>query len=332
MAIISIEEQWTEMTVSETASNGYSGTRKFIVVCDTPNESPSAILADTRLPQLGSLFPGSNVVYLTERTPSRIGESREVWYVNLSYTSILSQEQRDRVQHKDPLQRAASIEWISEQRMRTYRRILASKTYYTNYTPLAPSDFEMQAAANSATDPYEPVLEQQEDTWTAVIKKNVDKIPVWFLTYANSVNNADLTLNFYGSPLVIPKGCAKLGKISMPRAKQENGVEYVQLSFAIATRPFRERRAAESAAPEPWDEEILDQGMRTYEDADDGTTAKAWKNVDDINGNGVTLPVPFNGAGGPIGTPGDGRIEERDLKWRLWRPCVRKDFSVLPIT
>lgn len=333
MAIIAVTELWDAMTVTETAADGHTATRKFQVISDIPDESPGVVLLDNRLPVIGSNFPGAITVRCTERTPSRIGESREVWEVTCSYKSILSQDERQRIESPNPLDRAATIEWSSQKVMKAFRRVKRSG-YYQNYFALLESNFEVESACNSASDPFEPVLEYHCTEWIATIKKNVDRIPSWFLEYEDAVNDDDFVLNFYGQELTIPKGCAKLGAISMPKSKQENGTEFIQLSFQIVTRQKRPMRNGETEAPEPWDDEILDTGLRTYEIiADDGQPIWGWKNVEDTHtGGSITLPVPFNGEGKPIDRGADDRIEESELWWSLVAPYKRRDFSVLPIT
>jgi hypothetical protein len=337
MAILSIEEQWDQMTVSESSDQGYTGTRHFIVVTDETNISPALILQDARLPALGTAFPGSMTLFLTERVPSRMGETREVWTVTCSYSSNLSQEQRERANQPNPLLRKATIEWVSNKVMKVVTRI--SQATFTNekaffYTDFDsayadPSKFAVLADVNSAGDYTEPALEVLSTEWIARIRKNVDRIPTWFIDYEDAVNDADFVLNFYGSPVTIPKGCGKLGAIQLPVARQENGTEYVQLQYDIHVRTPRETRGSESDAPSPWDIEVLDAGMRYRVEEGDNTK---WKNAPDDDESPVMTPIPFNGQGRPIEKTTDGRIPESELKWRLIRPYKWKDFSVLPIT
>jgi hypothetical protein len=342
MAILSIEEQWDQMTISESSDQGYTGTRHFIVVTDETNISPALILQDSRLPALGSPFPGSLTVFLTERVPSRVGDSREVWLVTCSYSSQLSQEQRERANQPNPLQRKASIEWISKPTMQVVTKCLQSVSaygkvqFYTDFLPAygENSAFAVMADVNSAGDYTEPAMEIMKVEWIARIRKNVDQIPQWFITYEDAVNNADFNLAFYGSTLTIPKGCGKLGAITLPVQRQENGVEYVQLQYDIHVRVPRPTRGIETEAPSPWDIEVLDAGMRKREwDPDAGPeTVTKWANVLDNAESPVMTPVPFDGSGDELKETKDGRIPEDQLKWRLIRVYPRKDFSVLPIT
>lgn len=331
------------MTISESLSDGATASLMYRVVSDTRNESPAVVMNAFGIPALGEPFPGTLFVIMTEKSPSRQASdaSDTVWLVTCNYKSITSQEERDRKDHPDPLDRKSNIFWKSREVMKCYRANVKRSDYYKAYTSAIESTFVMRSATNSASDFFEPVLEYQFTEWIAVVSKNVATIPDWFLSYQNAVNDADFTIDFYGAQKTIKKGCAKLGAISLPKAKKENGTEYVQLSFEINVRTPRDLRASESVAPEPWDDELVDMGMRRRVVQDDIDTPdplidpplKAamigqWMNILDANKIGVTLPVPFDHLGKPIGTPGIA-IEETELWYSLVAPYPRKSFSLL---
>lgn len=355
MAILSVNEVPEGKTIGETAAEGATGVRVYRVISDDQFESPAIVMNATGVPLLGDVYPGSFTVRCTDRTPSLQDpqNSRMVWLVTCSYKSILSQDERDRAEHPNPLDRKARIVWKSQKVMRTYRRAVKRSDYYRAYGTNLESTFSMKSPTNSASDPFEPVLEYPATEWVAVISKNINTIPDWFLTYEDAVNDADFTIQFYGQTKTIKKGCAKLGAIALPTAKQENGTEYVQLSFEIIVRSPRELRSFddltlddETVAPEPFDDEIIDAGLRRRIVAGDvgqaldpslpatGTNVITalmvglWMNITDAQGYGVTLPVPFDGYGKPIGTPGFAIAEDK-LVYSLVAPYKRKDFGVL---
>ena len=351
MAILSVTGPLGDsMTISESLSDGATASLMYRVVSDTRNESPAVVMNATGVPNLGEPFPGTLFVIMTEKSPSRQASdaSDTVWLVTCNYKSITSQEERDRKDNPDPLDRKANIFWKSREVMKCYRASVKRSMYYRSYDTSVEASFNMKSATNSASDFFEPVLEYQFTEWIAVVSKNVATIPDWFLTYQNAVNDADFTIDFYGQQKTIKKGCAKLGAISLPKAKKENGKEYVQLSFEINVRTPRKLRSFpsdpsldETHAPEPWDDEILDMGMRRrIVDTDVGSYFTPggkrinsdhiglWMNIPDANGIGVTLPVPFDGLGKPIGTPGIAIAEER-LVYTLVAPYPRKSFSLL---
>lgn len=331
------------MTISESLSDGATASLMYRVVSDTRNESPAVVMNAVGVPILGEPFPGTLFVIMHEKSPTRQASdaSNKVWLVTCNYKSITSQEERDRMDKEDPLERKSNIFWKSREVMKCYRAQIKRSDYYKAYTSAIESTFVMRSATNSASDFFEPILEYQFTEWIAVFSKNVATIPDWFLTYQNAVNDADFTIDFYGVQKTIKKGCAKLGAISLPKAKKENGKEYVQLSFEINIKTPRALRAGESVAPEPWDDELVDMGMRrrvVQEDIDtpdpliDPPLTAAmigqWMNILDSQGIGVTLPVPFDHLGKPVKTPGIA-IEESELWYSLVAPYPRKSFTTL---
>lgn len=327
MAILEVNEKWEEMVIRNTSANGLTGTRVFQVVSDTYTESPYTVMAAPSVPPLGDLFPGTTDVYCVSQSPARTADSREVWYVTCDYSATLTQDERNRNQHKNPLLRKASIFWKSQKTMRPYRKLKMSH-FYKNYDATIDdwlnTNDEVRSASNCISDPYEPILEYPVTEWVAVIEKNVDKIPTWFITMEDAVNNADLTLDFYGTPVVVPKGCAKVGNIAMPKAMLENGTEYIKLQFEIATRHKRGLRPGESLAPSPWDDEIINAGTRKRANG-------KWSAIE-IDGVAASMPVPLNLDGTPIAGVGGAPINESDIWWHLACPYPRKDFRVLPLT
>ena len=344
MAILSVTGPLGDsMTISESLSDGATASLMYRVVSDHVNESPALVMNATGVPSLGEPFPGTLFVIMTEKSPTRQASdaSNKVWLVTCNYKSITSQEERDRKDNPDPLDRKANIFWKSREVMKCYRASVKRSDYYKAYTSAIESTFVMRSATNSASDFFEPVLEYQFTEWIAVFSKNVATIPDWFLTYQNAVNDADFTIEFHGVQKTIKKGCAKIGSIAFPKAKKENGKEYVQLSFEINIKTPRELRASESVAPEPWDDELVDMGMRrrVVQDDIDNPDPKIdpalktedigkWMNIIDVNGIGVTLPVPFDHLGKPVSTPGLA-IEETELWYSLVAPYPRKSFSLL---
>jgi hypothetical protein len=344
MAILSVTGPLGDsMTISDSLSDGATASLMFRVVSDTRNESPALVMNAVGLPILGDSFPGAPNVILHEKSPARQASdaSDTVWLVTFNYKSILSQEERDRKDNENPLDRKSNIFWKSREVMKCYRAQIKRSGYYKEYSAAVEDTFNMKSATNSASDFFEPILEYQFTEWIAVFSKNVATIPDWFLTYQNAVNDADFTIDFYGVQKTIKKGCAKIGSIAFPKAKKENGYEYVQLSFEINIKTPRALRGDETVAPEPWDDEIPDMGMRrrVVQDDIDNPDPKIdpklkdedigkWMNILDCQQIGVTLPVPFDSQGKPIGTPGIA-IEEKELWYSLVAPYPRKSFSLL---
>lgn len=337
MTILCVRELYEEMTISESAADGATGTRVFLVVSDVVDESPALVMNavgpgvdndckcgenfgdnDIEIPAMGSTFPGTFTVYCTERSPQRVSGSRKAWHVTCNYKSILSKEERDRT--TTPLDREPHIFWKSQKVMKLFRGKIKRSDYYQDYSTSIESTFNMKSPTNSASDPFEPILEYPATEWIAVVSKNLSAIPTWVLDYEDAVNDADFDITFYGETITVPKGCAKLGSISLPVSKKENGVEYVAMSFEIVIRSKREPHAGETEAPEPWDVEVLDTGTRKRK-------GSKWENIKDYVGESVSTPVPLDGKGEEIGEPGIA-IPEDKLTYSLMAPYKRKDFSI----
>ena len=339
MAILTVTEHWRDRSLSDTLSDGLTAARLFQVITDDPATSEATILAHDDIPQLGEYFPGSDSTKCYQRAVRREPEQRIEFWVSCDYKSKFDQQEKEAEEAPNPLDRKACITWRSQKVMKPLRMVKRSD-YYSLYNISLEDTFKPRPDANSAGDFHEPTYEAPHTEWIAVITKNVASVPEWFLTYEDAVNDADFVLDFYGQRRTIKKGCGKLGAIQMPRSKTENGQEYVQLSFEIATRTPRDLREGEEHAPEPWDDEIPDQGMRVLisssrpVDPDNPTeteVTKIWTNILDTNDVAISTPVPFNGRGTPVGTDGE-PIPETSLKWSLYAPYPRKDFSILPLT
>lgn len=211
--------------------------------------------------------------------------------------------------------------------------------FYRAFSASVGFDGKPDAVANSATDPFDPPLEVPITEWVMTCTKNVAVVPAWFKSYDNSVNNADQVIE--GE--TYKRGTLKLEGIRFSEKMKENGFDYRQLSWNVIVAKPREPRAGgsitipsggggtstetvpdETIVPEPWDVEVLDEGMRTYKD-----TTQEWSNILDDNGESVNKPVPLNGSGQPL-NPQESRIPAHALYWRLFRPYPRKNFAILP--
>ena len=349
MGIIHVGEKWEAMDLTETMQNGLSGSRQFQVISDNPDEYPSTVLADSRLPQLASTFPGTSNCYLMERTPSRSAGSREEWIVNLSYSQNVSQDQRDKLENPNPINRKAVVTWDTEKRLRSFRRVKRSD-FYQAYSTSIENTFAIRSAANSLGDPYEPTLQYPCMELVASVTKNVPLgMQNWILEYEDAVNNSDFQIDYYGSRVTVKKGCAKVSEIKIPLARAESGFDYLQLSMKIHIRKKRDLRSGETDAPEPWDDEILNTGTRYLSTRqlkpnesvtlNEFSELKWFDIIDTSTELPVALPVPImwyqdNGVIKHPAIPGDstGKIKEEDFWWTLAAPFSRKDFSVLPLT
>lgn len=324
------EDPW-KCTFEESLTDGHTGTRVFNIYCDqpeiVPNILPSVVAACPV--GLGGLFPGSLISQCVTRTPALLDETLSAFTVTCQYKSILNQIEQSRIDYPNPLDRTVRINWSARTVMTAVTRLQkamnGSSVAYKLFDPAVWTfDGKPYSAANSASDPFDPPIEVPTTEWIVSVTKNVTVPPTWALTYENAVNDADFTLD----GLTVPKGCAKLEGIRIGEVQREGGIAFRQLTFSVVLRAARELRTGESKAPEPWDVEVLDEGMRTFEPG--VFSGGKWKNIKDSSGQGVGKPVHLNGSGVPIDPDGN-PIPESSLYWILFRPFKRKDFSVLPL-
>lgn len=317
------EDPW-KLAAEESLQEGISGTRVFNIYSDIQNETLGAVLAACPV-GLGDLFPGTLTAQCVSRVPARASDTYSAFTVTCSYKSILNQIEQSRIDYPNPLDRTAKITWTARTVMMAVTRMQLAQSGSTKcYQLFDPAvmtfDGKPYSVANAANDPFDPPLEVATTEWIATVTKNVTAAPTWFGSYENAVNNADFVID----GLTVPKGCGKLEGIKFSEKMKENGTVYRQLSFSIITRPKRPLRTSETDAPEPWDIEVLNEGMRK-------AGASGWTNILDSNSNPVMKPVPLDANGNPISVSG-APIPESSLTWMLFRPFNRKDFSVLPLT
>lgn len=326
MAIITArttEDRW-ERRAQESLQDGITGTRVFKLYSDSMSEDEGTVLAACPV-SIGDSFPGTLTCRCVSRTPELASKDDfSQFKVVCEYKSILNQTEQARVDQPNPLDRSAKVQWSSRTVMKAKNRlqladdgsglVFAYKTFTSAWT----FDGKPYLVANTARDPFDPPIEVPTTEWIATITKNVTEPPEWLETYENTVNDA----NIYVGRRLVKKGCGKMCDLRIGENMQENGTVFCQVQFSIVTAKPRPARTGETVVPEPWDIEVLNEGMRTF-------GATKWKNIVDQNGQAVSKPVPLDDTGLPISTSG-APIAEDDLYWMLFRDCERKNFLTLP--
>lgn len=326
MAIITAQttEDRHARRAQESLQDGITGTRVFNLYSDARSEEEGTVLSACPV-ALGDAFPGTLTCRCVSRTPELASsDDFSKFRVVCEYKSILNQTEQARVDQPNPLDRSAKVQWSSRTVMKAKNRlqladdgsglVFAYKTFTSAWT----FDGKPYLVANTARDPFDPPIEVPTTEWIATITKNVTEPPEWLETYENTVNDA----NIYVGRRLVKKGCGKMCDLRIGENMQENGTVFCQVQFSIVTAKPRPARTGETVVPEPWDIEVLNEGMRTF-------GATKWKNIVDQNGQAVSKPVPLDDTGVPISTSG-APIAEDDLYWMLFRDCERKNFLTLP--
>lgn len=327
MSIIMVRELDLEgmRTFSTSLADGTVGRRTFFVQSSDGAVSESEIIVASAngvtIPVMLELFPGSTVAKCHKIDPVRDRRDTTKWRVTCEYKSQFSQSELDLSFEADPLERATRISGQSRTLLMPARRLLKTAPYLVWSEAGAGATWALGAATNSAQDPLDPPIDVAFTEWQLHCEKNVGDFPPWFLTHKDGVNAESQTVKIRETDIELPKGCSKLENFSFSTEKEENGIKYITIGWNVTIRYARPVATGETDRFGPWDEERLDEGMRTYDQA-----GGKWVNVP---GN-IALPIPFNGAGGPINTTG-APIAETDLWWIAYRPFgERVDYSVLP--
>lgn len=321
------DNQTYEVSLQE----GTNGKRTYFVESDSNTDFQEAIMAGARLvgphplPIPLALWPGGASAALAHKfTPKRLGQGQ--WHVIVEYKTIFGQAEKDRAANEDPRLRPTRISGGGRTIMVPRRSCLRYGPY--NTWPTSPPSFSMDLASNSAKDPLDPPVEVASNEWEIHCEKDVATLPDWFMTYQNGVNASDQIIQIQGVNKTIPAGCGKMTNVNFSPNKQENGYDFITLTWNVAVRYPRPIRTGETAGkvPSPWDDERLDEGMRERAPF---AAAYAWKPVAGPTGPSVTTPVPFNGNGKAIGD-GSTAIPETSLKFYCYRPFQVVDYSIIP--
>lgn len=313
---------------------GDVGFRTFRVLTDSAAHTEADIVGASfggvSIPAPLELFPGSTTALCIKIRPQRDRKDTTKWLVRCDYKSILNQQELNRAADPDPLNRATICSGQSRTVMMPMRRLLRTLPYQ-NWSEAGPgAAWTLGMACNSATDPLDPPIDVAVTEWEGHFEKNVSALPSWVFDpttpYANGVNDADQTVNINGlGTRTIKKGTGKLSNLTFSPLKKENGTAFITIGWNVTIKGYRPLFGSESDRFGPWDQERLDEGMRTY-----NTSLGRWTNVPASGGGVLQLPVPFDGDGNAINTTG-ARIPQSGLWWIAYRPFGdRVDFSVIP--
>ena len=337
MSIVTVREFDLDgmRTYSSSLGDGEVGKRTFFVqTSDGSVVEPAVMVASAggvTLPLMFELFPGSTRAFCHKITPTRERKDTTKWLVVCEYKSTFNNQEIQLATAANPIDRATAISGQSRTIMMPSRRLLKTAPYLAWVESGAGATWALGAATNSAKDPLDPPIDVAYTEWQLHCEKNVSAFPAWFLTYKDGVNIADQIVTIQGTAITIPKACAKLENFTFSTPKRENGTSYITIGWNTIIRYARPLVTgytiggitgfAETDRFGPWDEERLDEGMRTYD-----TATGKWVNVP---GN-ISLPIPFDGSGKPINVTG-APIAETDLWWIAYRPFgARVDYSLLP--
>lgn len=312
MTLISIAEKGGTRIGAVTGSEA-SESLSWLVKTDSARESMATLYAYGGLPAYLTPHPQNPFATLRKLSYRPVEETADgvgAYLVTGEYSSApLSQDDRDKA-IPNPLDRPAKITVKSKPVMEAYDK-----------------DIEGNAIVNTAGDPPDPPLERPVPRWVFTVTKNVASVPLWFLDYEETVNDADFEIK----GVTVLEGCAKLSGITISEDMKENNVDFLQLGFEIEVKKappstnVREGKEPENTfEPKGWTTVLLNQGLR--EKIDEGSGVFSIVNMTDSNGDQLTAPSLLDEDGAKITNPYETAI------FLAWETLESKDFSVLPVT
>lgn len=282
MSVLSVREIWQGRDGDDEAENRRY-TRVFRVMTSSNYDTAAAVLADIRVPRISELFPADIGAWCQKRAARQESFSPRVWIVTCSYSS-------ERELEENPLDDPAEIIWDGEEYMRPV-------VFDRNGDPVL----------NSAGDPFDPPVEE-EDEWTVVeIVKKLPAVPEWIMGYRKAINSDAFTLD--GRSVDI--GQAKVKRIRLGKWEERNDIPFRSLTLLLHLRD------------DGWDEPVLDRGYRQKKPGD------STKRVAMVNDDGTTpsQPILLDGSGSQLANPSPSTAVHLDFELKKQLP-----FSVLPLS
>lgn len=280
MAVTLFSERWESR---ETDHDGRTGItthkRGFRVRVNSKNDDGQAILdygAVNLGLQIGTLHPSGSGWLIKGRAKCSSVDWTD-WEVDYDYTTF---EEKNEDPQFDP----AKCEWDTEQFQEPFFH-----------------------AVNSAGDPFDPPAQRDNSRRTVVVKKNLLAVPSWILDFQDAVNVSAFTVDGF----TVPKGLAKMQRVSLSDWQVRNGIPYRTVTMVIHLNK------------NGWKARYLDAGFRQI---DPKNPNKRIKIVND-DGTEPSNPVLLDGEGKVLNPPSfEGAV------FLEYEKYVEADFNVLPLT
>jgi hypothetical protein len=291
--ILSVKEQWPEMTgvVNEKYLRKYP--RVFHVEVDVCDARPPMFIGDPLLPFIGDAYPTDATVYCREITIKRDGKRPTRWIVTCEYSS------GEAPTEQNPLDRPPT--WNFEPGLER---------------EAARNDLDGELLGSSAGEPFDPPVEIDRPTQIARIQRNVaNHDPDDAATYIGALNTVEwipttITTGTEGTFTPAARTC---------KCTRFTGEEVYEGEYHFWRESLEFHRRLEGEYPQ----EFLDQGTYGVDIYGTGTAElERYQFLDPKTGRPVTSPVLMDGQGGQL-PQGDTPVF---LAFRLYR---EKDFNDL---
>jgi len=305
MAVTKVE-RLTEGEDSTQTGTGWTDTIVWLVtvddVEDTSREAAAASAGGTSIPSIGDEHPADSNSKATSIKPARY-KDRLHWKVSVDYkTSNVhgSMSGHSGDQAENPLNDPVEVTWSTE-----FQTVPITEAFDgTNKIPVL----------NSANDPFDPPVEQEDATSTVTIVRNEAHLPKFGADYVNTVNSAATTI----AGLPVKARQARIVECSAQRAER-NGTRYWQVTYRIL---FKLKDI--TGTDDNWDRHVLDQG---YFEWPDGIGADKQRRRIAVDGKEAKEPQRLDGSGVALAP----ETAQKDSIWRTFRTYRERSFAPLSL-
>ena len=236
-----------------------SYTRAFKLETDSKTDTAYDVGSHASLPVIGSVYPADTAAYVQSISIACV-DGYKAWVATYQYST------ERQIDQTDPDNDEVLVSWTSE-----------------IYQEPVFKDTSGNGILNSAGDTFtEPLPARDAAHLIAKIRKNVQAIPAWVLSYQNAVNSMAITIG----GLSIAAGLAKMQRIEIGEREKRDTLTYYQISFEIHVHK------------DGWKLEPLDIGFRER-----NTAGKLVDIKNEGDSEVPTTPVMLDGAGKVLNNP-----------------------------
>lgn len=288
MAVTAVHELWAGRD-GEWTEDQRSYTRVFRVETNDKADHAGVIETYVGIPKVGEPFPADYNARCVSVSPRSESFSPFIWLTTCTYRSKSADEGSP--PEFDPTDDRAVIRWNTE----TYQRV-CHKAYWSTTTAddanprptVSPTTPEI-GVVNSAGDPFDPPVMIDDCRFGVSVTKNLSTVPIELLSYVNSINDAEITID----NVDIELRRLKVMSVSVSDWKERNWTDYreVNVAFSVATVDHIPQQ--------------LDQGFRQKVQLTSGENEGEYrrKNITNEDGSQPNAPVLLNGMGEPLVDP-----------------------------
>jgi len=300
MAVVSVQER-TEGQQA-TIGTGKQYRRVWLVTLSSATDgarvASTASAGGVSIPSRGNAHPNNTSAKVVRIDPQMHGDQLH-WLVAVDYQTPDS-NRTSADEAENPLNDPVEVTWSTE-----FQTVPITEAFDgTNKIPVL----------NSANDPFDPPVEQEDATSTVTIVRNEAHLPKFGADYVNTVNSAATTI----AGLPVKARQARIVECSAQRAER-NGTRYWQVTYRIL---FKLKDI--TGTDDNWDRHVLDQG---YFEWPDGIGADKQRRRIAVDGKEAKEPQRLDGSGVALAP----ETAQKDSIWRTFRTYRERSFAPLSL-